>query len=127
RPAESRIRVFEPDRTEASRLMRPALTLALKDLLLLWRNKIAIFWVIVFPLAFALFYGAIISRNFAQAQMSIALVDEDKSAVSKALAQKLSAHVTVRLVQTQANGQPHDRDSATQSVLRGDLTGYLIL
>jgi hypothetical protein len=31
------------------------------------------------------------------------------------------------LVQTQAEGQPHDRDSATQSVRRGDLTAYLLL
>jgi ABC-2 type transport system permease protein len=107
--------------------MRPMLTLTLKDLLLLWRNKFALFWVIAFPLAFGLFYGAIISRSFGDAKMSIAFVDEDKSAVSNALAQKLSAHATVRLVQTQAEGQPHDRDSATQSVRRGDLTAYLLL
>src|SRR4051794_41791833 len=107
--------------------MRPMLTLTLKDLLLLGRNKAALFWVIAFPLAFGLFYGAILSRNVAPAKMSIAFVDEDKSAVSNALAQKLSAHATVRLVQTQAEGQLHDRDSATQSVLRGDLTAYLIL
>src|SRR6187397_1266374 len=99
--------------------MRPMLTLALKDLLLLWRNNTALFWVIAFPLAFGLFYGALLSGDFGQpAKMSIALVDEDKSAVSKVLAQKLSAHATVRLVQTQAEGQPHDRDSATQSVRR---------
>jgi ABC-2 type transport system permease protein len=107
--------------------MRPMLTLTLKDLLLLWRNKFALFWVIAFPLAFGLFYGAIISRSFGSPKMSIAFVDEDKSAVSNALAQKLSAHATVRLVQTQAEGQPHDRDSATQSVRRGDLTAYLLL
>ena len=108
--------------------MRPMLTLTLKDLLLLWRNKAALFWVIAFPLAFGLFYGALISGDFGQpAKMSIAFVDEDKSAVSNALAQKLSAHATVRLVQTQAEGQPHDRDSATQSVRRGDLTAYLLL
>lgn len=107
--------------------MRPMLTLALKDLLLLWRNKVALFWVIAFPLAFGLFYGAIISRNFKPSTMSVAVVDEDQSVVSKALAQKLSAHANVHLVRTQADGQPHDRDSATQSVLRGDLTAYLIL
>jgi linearmycin/streptolysin S transport system permease protein len=107
--------------------MRPMLTLTLKDLLLLWRNKTALFWVIAFPLAFGLFYGAIISRSFGPPKMSIAFVDEDKSAVSNALAEKLSAHANVRLVQTQAEGQPHDRDSATQSVRRGDLTAYLLL
>src|SRR6185295_9101512 len=107
--------------------MRPMLTLTLKDLLLLWRNKTALFWVIAFPLAFGLFYGAIISRSFGAPKMSIAVVDEDKSAVSNALAEKLSAHANVRLVQTQADGQPYDRDSAAQSVRRGDLTAYLLL
>src|SRR5262245_3306584 len=102
--------------------MRPMLTLTLKDLLLLWRNKTALVWVIVFPLIFGLFYGAIISRSFGAAKMSIAFVDEDNSALSNALAKRLSALATVRLVQTQAQGQPHDRDSAIQSVLRGDLT-----
>ncbi len=48
--------------------MRPMLTLTLKDLLLLWRNKTALFWVIAFPLAFGLFYGAIISRSFGPPQ-----------------------------------------------------------
>jgi ABC-2 type transport system permease protein len=108
--------------------MRPMLTLTLKDLLLLWRNKAALFWVIVFPLAFGLFFGAIISGEFGpRAKMSIAFVDEDNSAVSKALAQKLSDHEAVRLVPTETEGQPHDRDSAIQSVRRGDGTAYLLL
>lgn len=107
--------------------MRPMLTLTLKDLLLLWRNKTALLWVIAFPLAFGLFYGAIISRSFGPPTMNIAFVDEDKSAVSNALAEKLSAHANVYLVQTQAKGQPHDRESAKQSVRRGDLTAYLLL
>src|SRR5262245_37796842 len=101
--------------------MRPMLTLTLKDLLLLGRNKTALVWVMVFPLAFGLFYGAIISRSFGSPVMSIAFVDDDRSAVSRALAEKLSAHANVRLVRTQAHGQPYDRDSATQSVRRGDL------
>jgi len=107
--------------------MRPMLTLTLKDLILLWRNKAALFWVIVFPLIFGLFYGAIISGAFGPATMSIAFVDEDESAVSNALVQKLSDHESVRLVRTQAEGQLHDRDSAAQSVRRGDLTAYLLL
>jgi ABC-2 type transport system permease protein len=107
--------------------MRPMLTLTLKDLLLLWRSKAALFWVIAFPLAFGLFYGALISGDFGPAKISVAFVDEDQSAASIALTQKLSAHDTLCLVQTQADGQPHDRDSAMQSVRRGDLTAYLLL
>src|SRR5688572_31698203 len=101
--------------------MRAMLTLTMKDLLLLWRNRRVLFRSIVFPLIFGLFYGALIAGDAGQpARMSIAFVDEDKSDVSKALAQKLSDHASVRLVPTQAEGQPHDRDSAIQSVRRGD-------
>lgn len=104
------------------------LTLTLKDLLLLWRNKAALVWVIGFPLIFGLFYGAIISGRFGpRAKVSVAFVDLDKSTVSEAIAQKLSDHPSVRLVQMQVNGQPHDLDSAMQGVRRGDLAGYLLL
>lgn len=108
--------------------MRPMLILTLKDLLLLWRNKAALFWVIAFPLAFGLVYGAILSGHFGpRAKMGIAFVDEDNSAVSKALAQKLSDHASVHLAPTQAAGRPHDRESATQSVLRSDRTAYVLI
>lgn len=104
------------------------LTLTLKDLLLLWRNKAALFWVIVFPLAFGLFYGAILSGHFGpRAKMNIAFVDLDQSGLSKALAQKLSDHASVHVVETRADGQPHDRDSAIQGVRRGDVAAYLLV
>ena len=47
--------------------MRSMLTLTLKDLLLLWRNKAALFWVIVFPLSFAPAVRAIESHGEAAA------------------------------------------------------------
>jgi ABC-2 type transport system permease protein len=104
------------------------LTLTLKDLLLLWRNKAALIWVIVFPLSFGLFYGVILSGHFGpRAKMSIAFIDLDNSALSKALAQKLSDHASLRVVEAQADGQQHDRDSAVQGVRRGDLAAYLLV
>src|SRR4030095_4421041 len=123
-----RIRVFDPDRPEASRLMRAMLSLTLKDLRLLWRNKTALVWVIVFPLAFGLTYGAIIAGNAGRrAKMGIAIVDEDQSPASKALAAKLAQHQSVRLVTSLADGQTFDGESAAQQVRRGDLTAYLVL
>jgi ABC-2 type transport system permease protein len=108
--------------------MRAMLTLALKDLLLLWRNRATLFWVIVFPLIFGLFYGALISGDFGEpAKMIVALIDEDESTASKALVQKLSDHASVRLVHTQEEGQPHDRESALQGVRHGDMAAYLLL
>ena len=49
--------------------------------------------------------------------MSIAFVDEDKWADLETRLPKSSLTMrSVRLVQTQAEGQPHDRDSAIQSL-----------
>ena len=108
--------------------MHPLLTLALKDLFLLCRNKTALFWVIVFPMAFGLTYGSIIAGAIGdRARMGIALVDEDQSPASKALAARLAQHASVRLVTSLADGQTFDGKSAAQQVRRGDLTGYLIL
>jgi len=108
--------------------MSPMLTLTLKDLFLLWRNKAALFWVIVFPLAFGLTYGSIIAGVWGdRARMGISLVDEDQSPASKALAAKLAQHASVRLVTSLAHGQTFDGGSAVQQVRRGDLTAYLIL
>lgn len=108
--------------------MRPLLTLTLKDLFLLCRNKTALFWVIVFPLAFGLTYGAIIAGYAGErAKMGIALVDEDQSPASKDLAAKLAQHESVRLVTSPADGQTFDGASAAQQVRRGHLTAYLIL
>ena len=82
------------------------LTLALKDLFLLGRNKTALFWVIVFPLAFGLTYGSIIAGVWGdRARMGIALVDEDQSPTSKALAAKLAHHESVRLVTSHAHAR----------------------
>jgi ABC-2 type transport system permease protein len=104
------------------------LTLTLKDLFLLGRDKTALFWVIAFPLAFGLIYGAIIGDHAGRrAKMGIALVDEDKSPTSIALADKLTQHASVRLVTSLADGQTFDGESAAQQVRRGDLIAYLLL
>ena len=60
--------------------------------------------------------------------MSIAFVDEDKSATSKALADKLiDTHANVRFVTTQAEGQTMIAIPQHSSVRRGDLIAYLVL
>lgn len=67
-----------------------ALVIAQKDLRLLVRDKGALFWACVFPLAFALLFGAIYPRG-SGAKLSIAAVDEDRSAASAAVLGALSA------------------------------------
>lgn len=60
--------------------MRPILTLALKDIKLILRDKAGLFWIIGFPLLMALFFGAIFggSGGSSVSSVEIAIVDEDK-------------------------------------------------
>lgn len=64
--------------------MSPALTIAQKDLRLLVRDKGALFWACVFPLAFALLFGSIYPHG-ASTKLTIAASDDDRSAASTAV------------------------------------------
>ncbi len=60
--------------------MKKVLFLALKDLRVLISNKSNFFWVLGFPVIFALFFGAIYSgAGEGPTGMKIAIVNEDKS------------------------------------------------
>jgi len=58
-------------------------------LLLLWRDKPAMFWVLIFPLIMALFFGSIFSGGGKTAAMSIAVIDNDQSKNSQIFIQEL--------------------------------------
>jgi ABC-2 type transport system permease protein len=108
--------------------MRPVLTLTGKDLLLLWRDKFALFWVFGFPLAFGLFFGAIMGgMGGGRARMGVAVVDEDRTDRSRALIEKLYKHPSVRVQTTGADGSPVSQEEAANHVRRGDLTAYLLI
>lgn len=64
--------------------MNAALAIAGKDLRVLLRDKGALFWACVFPLAFALLFGAIYPHS-SSARVSVAVEDEDRSEASRAL------------------------------------------
>ncbi|MCG3136611.1 MAG: hypothetical protein HJJLKODD_00446 [Phycisphaerae bacterium] len=58
-------------------------TIAIKDLRLLWRDKLGLFWVLGFPLLMALLFGAIFSGGDGQASaLPVAVVDQDGSKAS---------------------------------------------
>ena len=70
--------------------MRAVLTMALKDVRLLWRDKFGLFWVIVFPLLMASFFGSIYSIGEPSARsMRVAVVDQQQSEESRAFVAQL--------------------------------------
>jgi ABC-2 type transport system permease protein len=79
--------------------MRNIVTIAIKDLRLLWRDKWGMFWVIVFPLMMATFFGSLMGSMSQQSPVSIVVADEDNSEMSRAFAKKLGDSTAVRIMQ----------------------------
>jgi len=99
--------------------MGAIITLALKDLKLLWRDKFAMFWVLMFPLLMALFFGSIFGGGGGgKAKMSLLVVDEDQSEYSRAFVDKISSSDAVKV-------SVLPLDSAVSKVRRGKATAYL--
>jgi ABC-2 type transport system permease protein len=91
------------------------LFLALKDLRLLMRDKVALFWALLFPLMFAGLFGAVLRRSVdgRPTKLAVAVVDEDGSAASKALVKALEENPDLVAARTSA-------DEARKRVLGGD-------
>ncbi len=121
--------VPESDGPEAARLMKSMLTLTVKDLRLLARDKMALFWVLVFPMIFGLFFGVISGGGAGeQSKIPIAFVDEDDSPTSQALVKKLSEHESLE-VKTAESLQTDrlDEKSAANALRLGKLAAFVVL
>ncbi len=99
--------------------MSAALAIALKDLKLLARDRAGFFWVLLFPLLIALFFGSIFAGGESRAPMPIALVDQDRSAFSQGMAAELGRSEALRV-------RAMPLDSARTAVRRGQLTAYVL-
>jgi ABC-2 type transport system permease protein len=102
--------------------MSGILTLALKDLRLLLRDRSSLFWVLVWPLANGLIFGSIMGGMGPKPRtgMPIAVVDQDSTAASRSFVERLeksAALKVVRLPLTEARDQ----------VRRGERAGYVRL
>jgi ABC-2 type transport system permease protein len=102
--------------------MRAILTLAAKDLRLLWRDRMGLFWVLAFPLIYASAFGAIIGGGLGggMRKMSVAVADQDGSEESRALVERLKKSDAL-------NVRDLGRDEARDLVRRGKLTAYIVI
>lgn len=100
--------------------MQGIVTLALKDLRLLVRDKFGAFWILVFPLMFALFFGTVFSGGGGPdtRPLPIAVIDDDNSQASKSLRERL-----VKTGSLEMETMPLER--AQTAVRRGDKIAYL--
>jgi ABC-2 type transport system permease protein len=102
--------------------MSVVLILALKDLKQLVRNRMGTFWIFVFPVVMALFFGAIFggSQSGAASRFSLVLVDEDGSEASRAFLGRLRKSEALS-VETLDRAQAHER------VRLGKCSAYVVI
>jgi ABC-2 type transport system permease protein len=104
--------------------------LALKDLLLLSRDKFGLFWVAVFPLIFALFFGAITGGGpRGLSPLRVAVVDEDDTEASRAFVTQLEKSRALKVVRSagEDDNVPLTREQAQANVLKGKLVAYVAI
>jgi len=100
--------------------MHAVWAIALKDLRLLVRDKADLFWVLAFPILIAFFFGSISGGGGKRAELPIAIVDQDQTDYSRAIAKRLASSEALRVREAPL-------DSARLLVRRGDLVAYVAL
>jgi len=101
--------------------MKSIVVMALTDLRILSRDKLAFFWVIGFPFLIALFFGTIFSDAGSNMhEMKIAVVDQDQTEFSRRYVAKLKESKSFQVYQ-----MPYD--SAANLVRQGKQSAYIEL
>ena len=101
--------------------MGKIVTLAMKDLLLLWRDKSGLFWVMIFPLAFAVFFGTIFSSgNNGPSAIKIAVADEDNTTQSAEFVEELEKSDVLDVICLEST-------EARERVRCGKVTAYVLI
>lgn len=100
--------------------MSRLVTLARKDLRLLARDRMGLFWALGFPLVMALFFGSIFGSGGGKARaIGVAIVDDDRTAGSQAFVERLAASDAL------AVREDMTLDEARDAVRRGKLAAYV--
>lgn len=102
--------------------MNSILAIAVKDIRLLLRDRLAAFFVLAFPLLMGLFFGLIMgpSSSSSKAKMKLAVVDLDQSKYSKLFVESLQKNENLII-------EPADQEDARSSVQTGKRIGMLIV
>lgn len=99
--------------------MKASFLIAHKDLRLLARDRMALFWVFVFPVGFALFFGSVMKAGVDAdvAPMTVALVFESDQPISQTIERTLTdAGLTTR---------HHELAAARRAVQLGEAVAYV--
>ena len=102
--------------------MSRLVVLAFKDLKLITRDKLGMFFMLAFPILMALFFGSIMG-GFGESgsrSLKVVVTDLDKSKISKQFVDSLKQNESVDVTEM-------ERDAAMNSVRRGQHVGVIIV
>lgn len=101
--------------------MGSILTMAMKDLRLMARDRIGLFFIVIFPVMMAVLFGSMYgSFDTESVSLNVAVVDEDNSEMSRRFVESLEATGNVQVEQL-------DRQAALDRVRRGQSVGMIAL
>jgi len=100
--------------------MRAIFALAMKDLLLLLRDRAGFFFVFFFPLLIAIFFGTLFVNEGHTNRLKVLVIDEDKTEASRAFVKDL-------LEAPELEATPSSRQEAVDRVRRGQVTAYVVV
>ncbi|HEX4415368.1 MAG TPA: ABC transporter permease [Lacipirellulaceae bacterium] len=101
--------------------MRTVFTMAMKDLRLISRDWLGMFFIVGFPVLMGLFFGSMFgSIGDHDAKFTVAVVDEDDSTASRQFVKELTESKNIDVEKMQ-------RTAAMDSVRRGQLVGMIAL
>jgi len=98
--------------------------LAVKDLRILSRDKMAVFFIAVFPLVYGVFFGVINSgmmRRGSSGGMKVLIIDDDRSDISRTFIEALKKEGGIRPIDAT------DRAAAAESVRKAQATAYMAI
>ena len=101
--------------------MRTVLTMAMKDLRLMSRDWLGLFFIVGFPIVMGIFFGVVMgSFDTKSVSLGVAVVDEDGSKMSHKFVEALEATGNVRTEKLR-------REAAMDRVRRGQLVGMIAI
>ncbi len=103
--------------------MNQVLVMAIKDLRLLFRDKLGAFFIIGFPILMGIFFGMVMggpSSGSSRAKMKIAIVDLDQSSLSAKFVSLLESNESIEVIETEL-------ELAKEGVRKGQRLAMLVL
>ncbi|MCP3673165.1 MAG: ABC transporter permease [Gammaproteobacteria bacterium] len=91
-----------------------------KDMLLMVRDKSALFFTVVFPLLMAIFFGTVFSGGGSSSGISLVISDQDNSLESKAYIETLTKSAALRVTLL-------DEEIASEKVRKGKISAMLVI